>query len=71
MKDEVLLWAFFIFSTLALVGTWFYLSPPTLQISGAFSGDSAPDLVTPLMASLLVVWFLLVVFVMYFNRRLH
>jgi len=71
MKSEHLLTAFFLFSTGALLLTWFYVTKRAQQVTGAAYGIPGSDTTGTLMAALLVVWFILAVTVAIFNRPEH
>ncbi len=68
MKNEHLLSAFVVFVGIAFVLTWYYASHPGLQVGGALYGIPGTDPITPFMAVLLIIWFILVAIVLIVNR---
>lgn len=68
MKNEVLLAVFVAFVGVAFAFLWFYVSTPSLQIGGALQGIPGSDPISPFMAVLLVVWFMLIGAVVYLNK---
>lgn len=71
MRNEHLLGAFFVFSTAALVATWWYVSGPAYNVGGALYGIPGTEPMGPLMAALLVVWFILAATVAVLNKPHH
>lgn len=68
MKNEHLLAFFVVFVGISFLFVWFFASPPSLQVGGALQGVPGTDPISPLMAALIVIWFLLVGFVVYLNK---
>ncbi len=68
MENDSLLAAFAVFVGIAFVLTWHYVSHPGLQVGGALYGIAGTDPITPFMAVLLVIWFILVAIVLFVNR---
>lgn len=68
MKNDFLLAAFAVFVGIAFVLTWYYVSNPDVQIGGALYGIAGTDPITPFMAVLLVIWFILVAIVLFVNK---
>ena len=68
MKERSLVVGFVVFVGLALLFMWYYTAPVSFQVSGALWGIPGTDPITPIMAALIVIWFLLVVSVVYLNR---
>jgi len=68
VKNEHLLAAFAVFVGIAFVFTWYYVSNPELQVSGALYGIPGTDPITPFMAVLLIIWFILVALVLFLNK---
>jgi len=69
VKNKNIALAFVLFVTVALGFMWFYASPNTNQIDGALKGVPGTDLISPLMATLLILWFLLLVSVIYVTKH--
>ena len=68
MKNDFLIAAFAVFVGIAFVLTWHYVSHPGLQVGGALYGIAGTDPITPFMAVLLVIWFILVAIVIFVNK---
>ncbi len=68
MKNDHLLTFFAAFVGLALLGIWFYSSSPVLQVGGALYGIPGADPITPLMAVLILLWFLIIGTVVFLRK---
>ena len=68
MKNEHLATIFASLVGLAMLGIWYYSSNSSLQVGGALYGIPGADPITPMMAVLIVVWFLLVGSVIHLHK---
>ncbi len=71
MKNEELVTLFVVFVSLVFLFLWFKSSVPMLQVGGALYGVPGTDPISPLMAVLIVIWFMLVSVVVFLNRPKH
>jgi len=55
--------------TAVLFYMWYQMSGRFMQIGGAFHGDAAPSSISPFMASLLIIWLMLAMLVIYLSGR--
>lgn len=69
VKEEHLLMAFVVFVSGLFLGVWVYVSRAPSNVGGALYGIPGTEPISPFMASLLVIWLVLVGFVFYTTKH--
>jgi len=68
MKEVRLYAVFFAVISASFLFLWWNSSKSSVQVGGALQGIPGTDPVSPFMAVLLIIWFILVGLVVYVNR---
>lgn len=69
MKESHLYTAFILIASAAFLFLWWHASNSSIQIGGALQGIPGTDPISPFMAVIMVIWFMLVGFVIHLNHR--